>query len=434
MAFSPFNLLGTTVSVDPSRGPLGDLYSNQKSTNLLKYPIDLGNKADRGHYMVFYIKKQNKGVNNDNVPTAGNLSTDGAGASGLIGGSTEFKSSVQKIVSTASTSIVSQMWNALTGASTPGQIFQNNSASTGNLLKGSIKNKQGAAALLDGQRQTKMTKDSIALYMPDTLMYSYNQSYESLSPGKSVVGQIAAQLTGTGGTNPDTGEKLKDLAGAGAAVAALVAQNSKIGSMGGDAAKIAIYKALGGIVNPMLEVIYSTPAFRQFRFDFSFFPRSRMEALAVQNIIERLRFHQAPDLVTGTSSAILVPPSEFDIRFYYAGSINPNIDSIGNCVLTSIDVNYAPNGFQAYEMPGQDSPTWGGTGMPVEIQLSLNFQETVILTKSDFQSTSYSGSPTQTAPSETTPRQAGIGQGLNPAGAQFGSTPAGAAIYQTARR
>ena len=85
-------------------------------------------------------------------------------------------------------------------------------------------------------------------------------------------------------------------------------------------------------------------------------------------------------------------------------------------------------------MPGEDTPTWGGTGMPVEIQLSLNFQETVILTKSDFQS-SYSGSPTQTAPSvDTTPRQNGIGQGLNPAGAQFGSTPGNAATYQTKPR
>jgi len=421
MAFSPFNLLGTTVSVDPSRGPLGDLYSNQQSTNLLKYPIDLGNKADRGHYMVFYIKKQTKGVNNANVPQAGSLSNNGE--VGLIGGSTNFSTAVQQTVSKTATSFVSQLINSFLGVSTPGQIFQNNSASTGNLLKGSIKNKQGAAELLSNFRKTEMTSDTIALYMPDTLMYSYNQSYESLSPGKSVAGQIAAQFTGK--DNTEQGKNLTNLGAAGAAIAAIVAEK-KLSALGGDAARLGIYKALGGIVNPMLEVIYSTPAFRQFRFDFSFFPRSRMEALAVQNIIERLRFHQAPDLVTETGAAILVPPSEFDIRFYYAGSINPNIDSIGNCVLTSIDVNYAPNGFQAYEMPGQDSPTWGGTGMPVEIQLSLNFQETVILTKSDFQS-NYSGSPTQTTPSQT-PSERGVGQGNNPASGQtFANNPADAA-------
>lgn len=427
MAFSPFNLLGTSVSIDPSRGPLGDLYSNQQSTNLLKYPIDLGDRADRGHYMVFYIKKQPRGVNNTNIPFAGSLSNNGE--VGLIGGSTNFSTAVQKTVSQTATSIVSQIFNALTGSASTGQVFQNNSAATANLLQSSIKNKQGAAAFLSEQRKTILTKDTIALYMPDTLMYSYNQSYESLSPGKTIAGQIGAQLGGTGGTSEQFKDRLKDLGAAGAAAAA-IALEKKLNS---DVTRLAAYKAIGGIVNPMLEVIYSSPAFRQFRFDFSFFPRSRTEALTVQNIIERFRFHQAPDLVTDTSSAILIPPSEFDIRFYYAGSINPNIDSIGNCVLTSIDVNYAPNGFQAYEMPAEDTPSWGGTGMPVEIQLSLNFQETVILTKSDFE-TSYPGSPTQTAPSETTPRQAGRSQGLNPAGAQFGSTSGGAATFQTTPR
>ncbi len=420
MAFSPFNLLGTSVSVDPSRGPLGELYSNQQSTNLLKYPIDLGDKADRGHYMVFYIKKQTKGINNANVPVAGSLSNNGE--VGLIGGSTDFSTAVQKTVSQTATGIVSQIINSLFNSTPTGQTYRNDSAATANFLNRSIKNKQGAAAFLSEQRKTVLTKDSIALYMPDTLMYSYTQSYESLSPGKTIAGQIGAQLGGTGGTATVFKDRLKDLGAAGAAIANLNIEKK----FGSDFTKIATYKAIGGIVNPMLEVIYSSPAFRQFRFDFSFFPRSKTEALMIQNIIERFRFHQAPDLATQTSSAILVPPSEFDIKFYYAGSINPNIDSIGNCVLTSIDVNYAPNGFQSYEMPGEDTPTWGGTGMPVEIQLSLNFQETVILTKSDFQS-SYAGSPTQTTPSQT-PSERRVGQGNNPASGQtFANNPADAA-------
>jgi hypothetical protein len=51
--------------------------------------------------------------------------------------------------------------------------------------------------------------------------------------------------------------------------------------------------------------------------------------------------------------------------------------------LKSIQVNYAPNGFSAYEVPGQNA-TRGGTGMPVAIQVSLQFQETTYLTKEDF--------------------------------------------------
>ena len=48
-----------------------------------------------------------------------------------------------------------------------------------------------------------------------------------------------------------------------------------------------------------------------------------------------------------------------------------------------MNINYAPSGFSAYEVPGQ-AATLGGTGMPVAIQLSLNFMETEIKTKSSF--------------------------------------------------
>jgi hypothetical protein len=133
----------------------------------------------------------------------------------------------------------------------------------------------------------------------------------------------------------------------------------------------------------MLEMIYKSPNFRTFQFDFTFYPRDEKEALEAQRIIERLRFHQAPELIED-AQGFLVPPSEFDIKFYYAGAQNPNIPPISTCVLTAIDVNYAPNGFTAYEVPGENRPALGRTGMPVAIQVTLQFQETTYLTKADF--------------------------------------------------
>ena len=59
----------------------------------------------------------------------------------------------------------------------------------------------------------------------------------------------------------------------------------------------------------------------------------------------------------------------------------PNIPKISTCVLTSMDVDYAPGGFSSYEIPGENA-TVGGTGMPVAIRLSLQFKETEIMTKS----------------------------------------------------
>jgi hypothetical protein len=112
-----------------------------------------------------------------------------------------------------------------------------------------------------------------------------------------------------------------------------------------------------------------------------FYPRDEKEALDVQRIIETLTFHQAPELSSG---AFLMPPSEFDIKFYYAGKENPNIPMIANnCILKNIAVNYAPGGFAAYEVPGE-SASMGRTGMPVAIQFTLSFQETTYLTKDSF--------------------------------------------------
>jgi hypothetical protein len=133
----------------------------------------------------------------------------------------------------------------------------------------------------------------------------------------------------------------------------------------------------------MLELIYKSPSFRTFQFDFMFYPRDEREALEVQKIIERFRFHQAPEIVKD-AQGFLIPPSQFDIKFYYGGVQNPNIPSIATCILSTIDVNYAPNGWTAFEVPGENAPAVGRTGMPVSIQVTLQFQETTYLTKSDF--------------------------------------------------
>ena len=265
------------------------------------------------------------------------------------------------------------------------------------IINRSIKQKQGASAFLDSVRKTQLTTDAIALYMPDTLLFQYNQSYDEMKPGNSIIGQIGTAIEDFISAKDDKGKQAAASAVGITSAAGMVAleklqSNTKAGKLlaNQDVARVSAYKALGGVINPMLELIYQSPRFREFQFDFTFYPRDEKEALNVQNIIERLRYHQAPDLPTlngVSSSAILIPPSEFDIKFYYGGAQNPNIDTIGTCVLTGINVNYAPNGFQAYEMPTNSNPTLGGTGMPVAINLQLNFRETVILTKKDFDST-----------------------------------------------
>ena len=41
-----------------SFGPLGVLDSNPYFKNTLRYPLDIGTAADKGHYMIFFVREQ----------------------------------------------------------------------------------------------------------------------------------------------------------------------------------------------------------------------------------------------------------------------------------------------------------------------------------------------------------------------------------------
>jgi hypothetical protein len=228
-------------------------------------------------------------------------------------------------------------------------------------------------------RKLRRTSRAIALYMPDTLNFTQNQSYQDLSfSGNTLVTGLFA-----GVSMADMVKKY----GAG------IPRTEFVNNLGpflanyflGNAGTSALF---GTVSNPLLDVIYSSPQLRTFRFDFAFYPRSGQEALEVQNIINTLKFHQAPEIAPEGNGYFMVPPSEFDIKFFYNGRENPNIPKISTCVLESIDVDYAPNGFAAYEVPGENSPSRGGTGTPVAVRVSLQFKETLYLTKEYYASPS----------------------------------------------
>ena len=132
------------------------------------------------------------------------------------------------------------------------------------------------------------------------------------------------------------------------------------------------------VVNPQLELIYSSPNMRDFTFSFAFYPRSPSEAKTVSQIINLFKFHAAPEIKTGDSGFFLIPPSLFDIQFMIKGQENPNLPVIASCVLTSIDVNYAPHGWASYQTEGID---FGGSGNPVATTMTLRFKETIVHSK-----------------------------------------------------
>jgi len=409
MAFFGLSDISFNKGTGATRGPLAELSGSKFEQTTLRYPLDIGN-YDKSHYVVFYIKQQNNTANVFKRPTAdlGSFNRDKYSDMDIkAGGGTVSNLANQvggEIVSKANSAlgkfneVTNNKLAGLTGALSKGITnivgsAQNIFASTPNVNLGggstetsaNIDNSIKRISTTGFRRPTTLTTDAIALYMPDTLAYSYTQSYEGISMG----GELLGQITAMGKSAADASKKgnEKDL---GNSLMKSASENIKqlVGKGFGDAFKSentvkAFLAAQGRVVNPMLEMLYQSPNFRTFNFDFLFYPRDEREALETQRILERFRFHQAPEILED-AGGFLVPPSEFDIRFYYSGSENPNIPQVATCVMTQMDVNYAPNGWSAYEVPDEFKPSIGRTGMPTAIQLTLTFQETSYLTKKDF--------------------------------------------------
>ena len=220
--------------------------------------------------------------------------------------------------------------------------------------------------------------------MPDTLAFDYQQSYSNLSVTQEL-GKLglAAQA---GASTYDAYRKTGSISSAAKNAAPFAAELAREAGLptGGKVLFSALSAVTGGAlaINPQIELIYEGTDFRDFRFSFMFYPRSKKEAVEILDIIDSFTFHQAPEILSSSFGRYLVPPSEFEIEFRYNGGINPNIPKVAPCVLTSISVDYAPNGFASYEtLLSANEPERGGTGMPVAIRMDLSFKETRIITK-----------------------------------------------------
>lgn len=379
------------------RGPLSALAGSNYEYNTYKYPRDLG-AADKGHYVVFHINEQAK-TQFPSSTTSGDLPQivqnrkaleqmrGSTNIGGLVNNASNFAASINekfkpldKISQTLS-SVGNSIGNIF--GQSGKQLIQSTSQSSSNFIEGA------KSAFLDDVnnsnflRARKRTTDSIALYMPDTLQFDYQQGYTDISMSEGLLGLgLAAGTSLSDMVKKDLsrGELEKELGNK----SALFATQFGAAKIFGQQGRVLAAGVTGVVQNPMLELLYTSPSFRTFQFDFKFYPRDRREGYEVVKIINRLRFHQAPEILKGTGGFFMVPPSEFDIKFFYNGKENPNIHKISTCVMTGLQVNFSPDGFATYEIPGELTPDFGGTGMPVSIQMVLTFKETEILTKESF--------------------------------------------------
>ena len=248
---------------------------------------------------------------------------------------------------------------------------------------------------------TTVTRN-IILPIPANLGVSYGADYENAE-----LGAFGAAITGgldTAGAGNDVanllkqkfqglkselkggeGDSLKEAAGIGAAVAATAIGASAGGAVGalaagitGGAAAQAIGKKEGLALNPHMAVLFKGVGFREHSFTYKFVARNSEESEQIKKIINTFKYHMHPDYFAGNISFSY--PDEFQINF--ADAISSNLYSIGKSVLKGLDVNYNSQGMPLF---------FEDTGAPVSIEVTLNFQEIKIITKSDMDNPNETG-------------------------------------------
>jgi len=227
-----------------------------------------------------------------------------------------------------------------------------------------------------------ITTAAIAIYMPNSIKASYQQSYEGDTAGiagdleaiKGSIEKLNASAGGPPGTSMSSAQIKAALAGGtGMAIRQGKKLVGELVSMAGAGDPVRfLQKRSGNALNPRNEQFYDSPDFRSFSYTFDFWPRNQEEAKAVSDIITIFKYNSAPGL-KGDAGAIFELPNYFKISYMHRGETNPHLNLISACYCQGVDVDYAPDG----------EPRFFDDGQPVHTRLTVSFIEDRIITKND---------------------------------------------------
>jgi hypothetical protein len=130
-------------------------------------------------------------------------------------------------------------------------------------------------------------------------------------------------------------------------------------------------RSQGAIINPNMELLFSGPGLRQFKFTFKFTPRDDKESLEVKKIIKAFKRNMAPK---GASGNFLSTPNIFQINYMKGGDEHPFLNKFKLCALTNMSVNYTGDGVHATYYDGT----------PISMQMDLSFSELTPIYNEDY--------------------------------------------------
>ena len=222
----------------------------------------------------------------------------------------------------------------------------------------------------------KNDSGSCAMYMPPGFQVSDVMRYESASAG--LIGGIVENVMND---NSDySTEDVINVASTGAAAAVTGIAGLIGAALGGGAGAFVAGAGAGGVAtateairakkmqnmtNPQEFMLFKAPGVRAFSFTFNMIPRSATEALEVQEIIKFFRTKMYPTL--GAKDLMYNFPEVFNINFKNI----EGIPKIAEAALSNASTTFNPNSMSYFKH----------TNTPVEIALTLSFQELMPLSQ-----------------------------------------------------
>lgn len=359
LSFSPDTYLPAGTENGYNQITAGDQYDFKS----YQYPLTLGEKADP-HYMVFYINvdSQSKYIGRNQVLSNAPSLEQNRISTGI---SDSVLANVGRSVADAIKERLPDSVSSMAEGAFGSAVDTINSTAIG----------KSALESVSGQfnKTTKRINRAIILPIPANLGADYGINWESESLG------VAAGLLDNSSKLQmqdqfsEAGKLVGTILGrAGVRAGAAIVNNPIMQRIAGEKvldAKAVTEKLTRSAMNPRKEQLFKNVGFRKFNFQWTLVPKNQKEAETILNIIKEFKFHMHPELTPG--GFFYVYPSEFDMKFYFAGVENTALSKISTCVLTDLKVNYTPNSeFVTYK-----------DGMPDSIQLTLAFTELELLTK-----------------------------------------------------
>ena len=212
---------------------------------------------------------------------------------------------------------------------------------------------------------------SICMYMPPSVDVKYGADYQDTEIGtgtKMGVEAIQSILAGTASLDSAT-KALKNQTGA-VGDGIVNAGTSAIDLIPGFAGSNAVFEMQRGFIKaPRMELAFKGIPKRDFSYEFKMMPKSAAEAEMAKNIIKTFKMYMLPEIKSAASMQ-LTTPATFDIQYMHLGEENMNLNKIGTCVLTNMDVKYGGDKYKTH-----------ADAVPVESSMTLSFKELDLVTR-----------------------------------------------------